>query len=79
MAKSSTTSGHLNIGLSFVFKFSDVPSTSDLKCTLPSWWRHLVAKNGTMSGHLDIWSSFGQADIQQDVHPAVQSSGQEGY
>ena len=49
MVKSSTTSGQLDI-----FKFSDVPSTSELRCT--PCWRHLVVRRSTTSGQFDIFT-----------------------
>ena len=55
---------YLHVGLSFVFKFSDVPGTSELRCTPGRgiWWLAMVLHQVILTfGH-----PLGQNDIQSD-------------
>ena len=66
------------LGYHLVFKFSDVPGTSELRCT--PWQRHLVASNGTTSGHLDILVTLWVRLTFSKMYPLVEtSSDQEQY
>ena len=42
-----------------ILTFGHPLGQADIRSNIASWLRHLMAKNGTKSVHLDIWSSNG--------------------